>query len=60
MNFEFKDKYDINDLISLIALLRAPQGCPWDREQTHTSIKNNFIEETYEVIEASHKNINSC
>ena len=46
MNFEFKDKYDINDLLSLITLLRAPGGCPWDREQTHTSIKKNFIEET--------------
>ena len=56
MNFEFKDKYDINDLISLITLLRAPGGCPWDREQTHESIKSNFIEETYEVIEAINKN----
>ena len=56
VNFEFKDKYDINDLISLITLLRAPGGCPWDREQTHVSIKSNFIEETYEVIEAINKN----
>lgn len=56
VNFEFKDKYDINDLISLITLLRAPGGCPWDREQTHESIKSNFIEETYEVIEAINKN----
>lgn len=56
MDFEFKDKYDINDLISLITLLRAPGGCPWDREQTHVSIKSNFIEETYEVIEAINKN----
>lgn len=53
--FEFKDNYNINDLISLIALLRAPGGCPWDREQTHSSIKKNFIEETYEVIEAINK-----
>lgn len=56
VDFEFKDRYDINDLISLIALLRAPGGCPWDREQTHRSIKKNFIEETYEVIEAINKN----
>lgn len=56
VDFEFKDRYDINDLISLIALLRAPGGCPWDREQTHHSIKKNFIEETYEVIEAINKN----
>lgn len=59
MNFEFKDKYDINDLLSLITLLRAPGGCPWDREQTHTSIKKNFIEETYEVIEAINNNSTS-
>ena len=56
MDFQFKDKYNIDDLISLITLLRAPGGCPWDREQTHTSIKSNFIEETYEVIEAINKN----
>lgn len=58
VDFEFKDRYDINDLISLIALLRAPGGCPWDREQTHRSIKKNFIEETYEVIEAINKDSN--
>ncbi len=52
VDFEFKDKYDINDLISLVTLLRAPGGCKWDRVQTHDSIKKNFIEETYEVIEA--------
>ena len=52
VNFEFKDKYNIDDLISIITLLRSPDGCPWDREQTHFSIKKNFIEETYEVIEA--------
>ena len=52
VEFNQKDKYDIDDLISIVTLLRAPDGCPWDREQTHTSIKKNFIEETYEVIEA--------
>ncbi len=55
VDFEFKDKYDINDLISIVTLLRQPDGCPWDREQTHFSIKKNFIEETYEVIEAINK-----
>lgn len=55
IDFEFKERYDINDLISIIELLRAPGGCPWDREQTHQSIKKNFIEETYEVIEAINK-----
>ena len=55
VDFEFKDRYDINDLISIVTVLRAPGGCPWDREQTHESIKKNFIEETYEVIEAINK-----
>ncbi|WP_177917082.1 nucleoside triphosphate pyrophosphohydrolase [uncultured Eubacterium sp.] len=53
--FHIKDNYDIDDLISIVALLRAPGGCPWDAEQTHQSIKANFIEETYEVVEAINK-----
>lgn len=56
IDFEFKDKYDINDVITLIELLRSPGGCPWDMEQTHQSIKKNFIEETYEAVEAINKN----
>ncbi|MBQ9530795.1 MAG: nucleoside triphosphate pyrophosphohydrolase [Eubacterium sp.] len=56
VDFEFKDKYNVYDLISIVKVLRAPGGCPWDREQTHSSIKKNFIEETYEVIEAINKN----
>lgn len=32
--------------------LRGPNGCPWDREQSHESLKKSFIEETYEVLEA--------
>lgn len=55
VDFEFKDKYNVDDLIQLVKVLRAPNGCPWDREQTHESIKKNFIEETYEVIEAINK-----
>ena len=51
-NFHFKTKYSVEDLLEIIRLLRTPEGCPWDREQTHESIKKNFIEETYEVIEA--------
>ncbi len=54
-DFEFKDKYTASDLVNIIAVLRAPGGCPWDREQTHESIRKNFIEETYEVIEAINK-----
>lgn len=51
-NFDFKEKYDINDLLKIMEILRSPGGCPWDAEQTHESIKTSFIEETYEVIEA--------
>ncbi len=36
----------------LVAHLRAPEGCPWDREQTHQSLKTNLLEETYEVLDA--------
>ncbi len=54
-SFEFKDRYNFDDLKKIITILRAPGGCPWDREQTHFSIKKNFIEETYEVIEAINK-----
>ena len=53
--FVLKDKYNIDDLVAIIKVLRAPGGCPWDREQTHESIKKNFIEETYEVVEAINK-----
>lgn len=41
-----------NDLIAVIAALRAPDGCPWDREQTHRSLAQYAIEETYELVEA--------
>ena len=52
MEFEQKERYTIGDLERIIALLRAPGGCPWDREQTHQSVRANFIEETYEAVEA--------
>lgn len=53
--FTQKDFYNIQDLIEIVALLRQPDGCPWDREQTHASIRMDFIEEVYEVIEAIDK-----
>ena len=54
-DFEFKEKYNIDDLLQIMTILRSPGGCPWDREQTHMSIKKDFIEETYEAIEAINK-----
>lgn len=47
-----KDHYGFEDLCGIMALLRSENGCAWDREQTHKSIRKNLIEETYEVIEA--------
>ena len=47
-----KKAYTADDLVTIVELLRLPGGCPWDMEQTHTSIRNDLIEETYEVIEA--------
>lgn len=49
--FMKKDRYDLNDLVDIMALLRSVNGCPWDREQTHESLKRYMIEETYEVLE---------
>ena len=54
-NFEFKDRYDCADFVKIISILRAPGGCPWDIEQTHESIRQDLIEECYEVIEAINK-----
>lgn len=47
-----KKEYDFDDLVDIVKILRSPEGCPWDREQDHKSIRNGMIEETYEVIEA--------
>lgn len=47
-----KDRYDFSELVEIMALLRSGNGCPWDREQTHESLKRYLIEETYEVLEA--------
>ncbi|NOT62390.1 MAG: nucleoside triphosphate pyrophosphohydrolase [Acidobacteria bacterium] len=44
---------NLNDLIDLMARLRAPDGCPWDREQNFTTLAPMLIEEAYEVIEAA-------
>jgi tetrapyrrole methylase family protein/MazG family protein len=49
------EKYSFDDLCLLAKLLRSEGGCPWDREQTHKSIRKDIIEETYEVIEAIDK-----
>lgn len=47
-----KESYDCNDLIKIVGILRSPEGCPWDRAQDHHTIRNNFLEEAYEAVEA--------
>ena len=49
---EFGDLGTYQSLEKVVAHLLGPDGCPWDREQTHQSLKRNLIEECYEVIEA--------
>ena len=52
VDFVSKLRYDVNDLKNLIKLLCGPEGCPWDREQTHESIRRNLLEEAYETSDA--------
>ena len=47
-----KKSFDCSDLVEIVRILRAPGGCRWDGEQTHASIRRNFLEEAYEVAEA--------
>ncbi len=47
-----EDAPTFQDLLQIVARLRAPDGCPWDLEQTHSSLKRNLLEESYEVLEA--------
>lgn len=49
--FRGRDRYTFDDLCEIMTILRGEGGCPWDREQTHKSIRNSFIEETYEAVE---------
>ena len=49
MNKKYKN---LEELIEVVARLRAPDGCPWDREQTHSSLRPNMLEEAYEAVDA--------
>lgn len=51
-DFEFKNSYDVYDLVKITRALRSENGCPWDKVQTHQSIRNNLIEEAYEAADA--------
>ena len=49
VDFQRAEFYNIQDLRKIMALLRAPGGCPWDMAQTHQSIRANMLEEAYEA-----------
>lgn len=51
-----KNEYKFEDLELIVEMLRCPYGCPWDREQTHETIRANMIEEAYELCEGIDKN----
>ncbi|MBQ6907207.1 MAG: nucleotide pyrophosphohydrolase [Clostridia bacterium] len=53
--YEEKKPHDIAELLEIVAVLRSPKGCPWDREQTHESMKKCLLDETSEVISAIDK-----
>jgi len=52
VDFLLQSRYNYDQLIEIIRILRSEEGCPWAREQTHESIRRNFLEETYEAVEA--------
>lgn len=56
LEFKNNEKYNVDDLIEIVKRLRAPDGCPWDKVQTHQSIRKDFIEEVYEAVEAIDEN----
>ena len=47
-----KSKSGVKDLLRVMAALRSPEGCPWDREQDHMSLRFHAVEEVYELIDA--------
>jgi len=47
-----RSRFNMDDLMAVVARLRAPDGCPWDREQTHESLLPDLLEECYEYIQA--------
>ena len=57
-----QEKYTFQELTNIIAALRAPDGCPWDREQTFETMKTYLSNETQEVFEAvdHHDTANLC
>ncbi len=53
--YEEKKPHDMAELLEIVAVLRSPEGCPWDRKQTHETMKKCLLDETEEVISAIDK-----
>ena len=53
--YDEKGKHDFAELLDIVSILRSPEGCPWDRAQTHETMKKCLLDETQEVIEAIDK-----
>jgi tetrapyrrole methylase family protein / MazG family protein len=51
-SFTLKDRYSMDELLAIMRFLRGEHGCPWDRVQTHQSLRQNLLEEAYEAIDA--------
>lgn len=51
-DFQLKEHYSLEELQEILRFLRSPQGCPWDREQTHDSLRSALVEEAYETVSA--------
>ena len=56
MNPPRRDQPAITQLLEIMAALRSPEGCPWDREQDHTSLRFHAVEEVYELLDAIDQN----
>ena len=55
-SWDRKEPFSFEELVEIVSVLRSPNGCPWDRQQTHKSLRNNFVEEAYEVCEGIDRN----
>lgn len=56
VDFKQSEHYTVADLVTITEILRGKDGCPWDKEQDHHTVRKNFLEETYEVLEAIDNN----
>lgn len=55
-NLTEKSRYSLKDLLNIMTILRSDNGCPWDKEQTHSSLKQSLLEESYEAVDAADNN----